>query len=62
MFSLSFRKYNGWIKSYELKSVIFGLFGAFWGVFDPFRAPGGAMRIIFENPRMLLFTPYHVVT
>ena len=20
------------------------------------------MRVIFENPRMLLFTPYHVVT
>ena len=54
---------NGWIKSYyEAKSVIFGHFRAFWGFFSPKRAPWDATRIIFKNQRMLLFTPYNVVT
>ena len=32
------------------------------GLFGPKRAPGDATRIIFKYPRMLLFTPYYVVT
>ena len=40
----SFRKIQR-IKSYVAKGVIFGHFGAFWGFFDPFWAPGDAIRV-----------------
>ena len=55
-------KNNGWIKSYKAKSDIFSHFRVFWGFFSPKTAPGDATRIIFKNPRMLLFTPYYLIT
>ena len=50
-------KYNGWIKSYELKSVIFwpiwGILGCFW----PFLTPLGAQWELFLKIRECFFLP-----
>ena len=45
-------KFNGWIKSYGAKSVIFGHFGVFWGVFDPFDPPMLKIRF-FPGSRVI---------
>ena len=46
-----------WIKKCHFWPI-WGILGCFFTLFEPL----GAQWVIFENPRMLLFTPYHVVT
>ena len=54
-------KSKGWIKSYGAKSIIFSLFGLFWGYFAPFAPSTVGVTIFFSKIPSLLFIPFKVV-